>query len=246
MPLFGLVQARPWFRSSMWISSVAGISKVLCTPEVAYLISESVRHSAAWHRLLVVLYPRERRVDTEIDNKALYFSWCNQGGRIVALNRAVKELFFTTVELNILLQQPFIPTNENPADAPSKRLLTLDSMLNPRLWGRVQSEFGGPGGHTCDLMALDSNVMKGFYGRSLPHFTPRPSPESSGVNVLAQSLSGEVTFLDSPYVFPPPPPPGISWPCLTPSGTPSQILHDGNFRLIPKEILVASDPEVLY
>ena len=36
MPLFGLiVQARPWFRSSMWISSVAGISKVLCASEVA-------------------------------------------------------------------------------------------------------------------------------------------------------------------------------------------------------------------
>ena len=32
--LFGLVQARPWFRSSRWISSVAGISKVLCTSEV--------------------------------------------------------------------------------------------------------------------------------------------------------------------------------------------------------------------
>ena len=29
MPLFGLVQARPWFRSSMWISSVAGISNAL-------------------------------------------------------------------------------------------------------------------------------------------------------------------------------------------------------------------------
>ena len=35
MPLFGLVQARPWFRSSMWISLVAGISKILCTSEVA-------------------------------------------------------------------------------------------------------------------------------------------------------------------------------------------------------------------
>ena len=35
MPLFGLVQARPWFRSSMWISSVAGISKILCSSEVA-------------------------------------------------------------------------------------------------------------------------------------------------------------------------------------------------------------------
>ena len=32
---FGLVQARPWFRSSMWISSVAGFSKILCMSEVA-------------------------------------------------------------------------------------------------------------------------------------------------------------------------------------------------------------------
>ena len=79
----------------------------------------------------------------------------------------------------------------------------LDSMLSPRLWGRVQSEFGGPGGHTCDLMALDSNVMKGFDGRSLPHFTPRPSPESSGVNVLAQTYLAKLLFLTHPTSFPP-------------------------------------------
>ena len=36
MPLFGLIaQARPWFRSSMWISSVAGVFKVLRASEVA-------------------------------------------------------------------------------------------------------------------------------------------------------------------------------------------------------------------
>ena len=35
MPLFGFVQARSWFRSSMRISSVAGISKILCTSEIA-------------------------------------------------------------------------------------------------------------------------------------------------------------------------------------------------------------------
>ena len=34
MPLFGLVQARPWFRSSIWISSVADISTILCTSEI--------------------------------------------------------------------------------------------------------------------------------------------------------------------------------------------------------------------
>ena len=35
--LFGLVQVRPWFRSSMWILSVAGISKILCTSDVVAL-----------------------------------------------------------------------------------------------------------------------------------------------------------------------------------------------------------------
>ena len=43
MPLLGLFQAGPWFRSSMWISSVAGISKVLCTSEVASATRTSVR-----------------------------------------------------------------------------------------------------------------------------------------------------------------------------------------------------------
>ena len=60
MPLFGLVQARPWFRSSMWISLVAGIStwysarlKLLLNALNSYT-SENVRHSAAWHKSLVV------------------------------------------------------------------------------------------------------------------------------------------------------------------------------------------------
>ena len=35
IPLFDLVQARPWFRSSIWISSVAGISKMLCASAAA-------------------------------------------------------------------------------------------------------------------------------------------------------------------------------------------------------------------
>jgi len=35
MPLLDLVQARPWFRSPTWISSIAGISRMLCTSVVA-------------------------------------------------------------------------------------------------------------------------------------------------------------------------------------------------------------------
>jgi len=40
------------------------------------------------------------------------------------------------------------------------------------------------GGHTFDLMALDSNAT----GNSLPHFSPGPSPGSSGVNIFAPKI----------------------------------------------------------
>ncbi|KAJ8320168.1 hypothetical protein KUTeg_001755, partial [Tegillarca granosa] len=49
------------------------------------------------------------------------------------------------------------------------------------------------------LMALDSNSMKDRCGNKLRHFTPYPSPLSSGVDMFSQDLYGEV----NPYVFPP-------------------------------------------
>ena len=52
----------------------------------------------------------------------------------------------------------------------------------------VQQQFGGPDGHTCDLMALDSNVMLDKLGHPLPHFTPCPLPGSLGVNMFTLDL----------------------------------------------------------
>lgn len=52
-------------------------------------------------------------------------------------------------------------------------------------------------------MSLDSNVMKDKMGNSLPHFTPVPSPESSGVNLFAQDLAQHCAMMSRPYVFPP-------------------------------------------
>ena len=56
--------------------------------------------------------------------------------------------------------------------------LTLNNLhckLHPKLWQRAQQEFGGLKGHTCNLMALDSNTMTDQDGLLLPHFTPHPS-----------------------------------------------------------------------
>ena len=109
-------------------------------------------------------------VDGLVDNQAVLYSWQRQGGRSMPLKRAIKKLFFTTTKLNIALHLMYIPSKENEAEKPSHRLTTLDSKLHPRLWQRVQKKFGGPKGHTCDLMALDSNSMTDQDGSPLPQF----------------------------------------------------------------------------
>ena len=146
---------------------------------------------------------RNAWVEALVDNKAVVNAWSNQGGRSASLNRMIKRLFFTTAQLNISLHISYVASGENPADVPSRRLSILDNKLHPRVWSVVQREFGGPFGHTCDLMALDSNVMCDLDGNPLPHFSPYPTPASCGVNLFAQDLCREVAFLDRPYLFPP-------------------------------------------
>ena len=93
-------------------------------------------------------------VDASVDNQAIIHSWRRQGGRSQSLNNAIKKLFFTKMKLNISLHLVYIPTSQNEADAPSRRLTSMDCKLHPDVWERVQRDFGGPQGHTCDLMAL--------------------------------------------------------------------------------------------
>ena len=115
------------------------------------------------------------------------------------LNNAIKALFFTTMDLNILLCMLYVPSQENPADAPAHRLSSLDYTLTPKIWNEVQLRFGGANGHSCDLMALDSNAMVNRLGRPLPHFTAYSSPGSIAVNLLAQDLT-QFLYSDAPSV----------------------------------------------
>ena len=178
--------------SDYWLEEEQGfdisVKEALALDKVLLSFSDSLKN--AW-------------VDGFVDNLAVVHSWQRQGGRSMSLNKAIKKLFLTTTKYNIALHLMYVPSNENEADAPSRRLTTLDSKLHPELWEKIQQEFGGPKGHTCDLMALDSNAMTDQDGSPLPHFTPRPSPQSSGVNLFAQDLSSGAPFLDYPYVFPP-------------------------------------------
>ena len=131
---------------------------------------------------------KDSRVDVMIDNQAIMHAWNNQGGKSRDLNNALKALFFTTAELNILLRMLNLPSQENPADAPSRRLSSLDYMLAPNTWNEVQQEFGGVECHSCDLLALDSNVMTDKLGQPLPHFTPYPSTDSMGGGIYLHKI----------------------------------------------------------
>lgn len=165
----------------------------------------ATREAIAIHRFIRACQEELRGawVDVFVDNQAVVASWNNQGARSRVLNDQMKILFFMTAELNISLHVFYVSATANPADRPSRRLSLTDSQLAPAMWELVQAEFGGDTGHTFDLMALDSNTMKGLNGQHLPHFSPWPSPESAGVNLFAQDLRQHQDALIRPYVFPP-------------------------------------------
>ena len=119
------------------------------------------------------------------------------------MSDATKALFAIVSQKNLLLQPVHIPSKQNPAEGPSRRLSKADSMLSKQAWARVQSAFGGSRGHTLDLMALDANAQRGSDGRLLPHFTPFVTAESAGVNLFAQCPNSADKMWDNPYVFPP-------------------------------------------
>ena len=79
-------------------------------------------------------------------------AWNNDRGRSSELNAALKALLFTTARLNISLHLSYIPSGENPPDAPSRRFsVSRQFKLSGQIWDRVQEEFGGDKGHSCDL-----------------------------------------------------------------------------------------------
>ena len=146
---------------------------------------------------------RDCRVDALVDSKVLIDTWEVQGSKKSRkLTSVTKKLFFVLSSRNIQISLTHVPSSENSADGPSRRLSRLDSRLPREAWERVEKVFGGPGRHSFDLMALYSNVMLGRNGSPLPHFSPHPIPQSAGVNLFSQNLV-EFENMSNPYVFPP-------------------------------------------
>ena len=88
----------------------------------------------------------------------------------------------------------------NPADSPSRVLSLQDAKLSSWAWHEIERCFGP---HSANLMALPSNAQSREDGSVLPFFFPYPTPECSGVNVIAQSPLSQPVIFGKPYVFPP-------------------------------------------
>ncbi|KAK3734225.1 hypothetical protein QZH41_012950 [Actinostola sp. cb2023] len=119
-----------------------------------------------------------------------------QSGKNQELNDILKQLHSLLLESNISLNLCYVPSRQNPADAPSRTFSDKDCKLSPAAWLKVEQLFGP---HTIDLMALDSNTQPDVNGNPLKHFPPWFTPLSAGVNVFAQVIDG----LENAYVFPP-------------------------------------------
>ena len=146
---------------------------------------------------------RDCRIDAQVDNMVAIHSWSGRGPRSRALTQISQLIFQFLVARNLSLDMSFVPSNSNQADWFSRRLSPSDAMLSPTSWDLVQRHFGGANGHDLDLMSLDSNAQCDGKGNPLRHFTPYPTPGSSGVNVFNQDLSVcDGTHVNA-YVFPP-------------------------------------------
>ena len=165
-----------------------------------------VKETLALANVLLAFGPKVRNswVDVFTDNQALVKAWQSQGARSPAFSTALKAVFSAMCGLNVDLHLFYIPSANNLADSPSRRLTLQDAQLCSALWEYIQEKFGGTQGHSVDLMALPSNCQTDLKGQALPFFSPFPTPRCSGVNLFAQSPQTSTAYLfDNPYVFPP-------------------------------------------
>ena len=149
---------------------------------------------------------KDSRVDVYVDSPALFHAWNGQSARSHSLSNALKSIFESLMATNCILRLFLVPSVNNLADRPPRSLSLADSRLSVSSWKRLQDAFGGPNGHSVDLMALPSNVVRSPTGARLPFFSPHPTPgySRSGVNVFSQSPDIHPPLLFSNrYVFPP-------------------------------------------
>lgn len=105
------------------------------------------------------------------------------------MTSVTKQLFFELASRNIQPNLVYVPSGENLSDDPFRRLSRSDSVLFLTAFEAIDTAFRGAHGHSFDLMALDSNAVRGRDGCPSLHFSPFPSPQSRGVNLFLSGLT---------------------------------------------------------
>lgn len=137
-----------------------------------------------------------RRVDVFVDNQGLMLAWNGLKAKSEELVGVLRSLFLWTMDLRVSLRLHWIPTDANPADAPSRLLDRSDCMLSESLRRKLWSTYGP---FSFDLMALPSNVLRDPSGRPLPFFSRHPVPAAVGTNVFAQSAPRGRLYVNPPF-----------------------------------------------
>lgn len=88
---------------------------------------------------------RDCRVDVQVDNQAVLYTWMGRGSKSKPLTKVAQRLFQLVTSRNILLELTYLPSECNPADWFSRTYSKGDSMLSGECWKVVQRNFGGKG-----------------------------------------------------------------------------------------------------
>lgn len=130
------------------------------------------------------------RLDVLTDNQAVIASWDKQGSKDPSLSSLIKCIFKYVFAHNIDLHLLYFASQSNTADGPSRRVDMAETSLTQESWIIVDALFGP---HSLDLIATDEA------GNPIRHLTRAPTPQSSRVNIVAQTIARH----ENPYVFPP-------------------------------------------
>lgn len=150
------------------------------------------------------------RVVSGIDNLTARRYFVRDGGRDPVSNEYALRTFRLQRRLGChLADVDYVPSKENPADAPSRTIDTGDHRLNPRLFQLLNNHpsFGCSWpfiGFTADWMASGRNAQR--YPNTdhpLPFFSRFFEPGSAGCDFFAQLLNTACGVPQNGYINPP-------------------------------------------
>ena len=124
-----------------------------------------------------------KHVEFYTESMVLYWYFRKWGGRLLHLNSIIKELWDHCQKHDLTITPYYVPSAENPADAPSRRRWTLaDATLHKHTFDIIVRNFGLT--PVCDWMADEMSAVCRRYISE----TPQPGAEAVDIFSMANRL----------------------------------------------------------